>query len=241
MKRSVAPVKKRKTETTSRVARALLAQKGYGKEPELTVEPTESERGQALSWYSGTCGPEQARKFLHEYLELQGRSDETARLARLADAWLPRSAAWLARLVVRGVSVPDDSLRLIERELAVALARSDSLQKKKPDVSELERKEFSKLIGDIEHWIDHPDGSSLFEWLTKREVKKTLAPAIMSYYGPWTLELMEAQLGKDPQLREAYKYLGKKKLAARTSWFQRLLEDTEHYAAQPRRRKTPAR
>ena len=232
------PIKRRKTESSSRVTKLLLTQRGYGREPDLSVNPTDLERGKALSWYSGTCGADDARKFLTEYLELLGRSGEVARLAKLPDAWLPKSAAWLTRLIVRGVTLPDNSLRLIEKEIASALARSDSIQKKKVSPEIIERREIGNLIGDIEDWIDHPDGSNLFEWLSKRGVKKTLAPAIITYYGPWTLELMEAQLGEDPQLKEAYRYLSKKKLAARAAWFQQLLADVERYAATPRRRKS---
>src|SRR5208283_233526 len=220
MVRRSKPPQRRKPEAASRVARLLLTQRGYGREPELRDDHTEEERGAALSWYSGTCGHEQARRFLMDYLVLLDRKAEAARLAKLPDAWIPRSAAWLSRLVLRGVTLPDDSVRLIEREIASALAKVSVDQKRALTAEQTERREIGKLIGDIEYWIDHHDGTTLTEFLTKRGAKRAHGSAIITYYGPWAIELLEAQLGRDPQLKEAYHYLGKRKLAARAQWFQ---------------------
>jgi len=234
IKRSRTAPKAKKPQRISRGASLLLHQKGYGREPELPESPTDEERGAALSWYSSMCGPEHARGFLKDYLELQDRSDELRRLSSVPDNWLPRTAAWLARIATRGSMLPDSSLLLIERLLAAALARATV---EPPAVVEQRvRNEAGELIGEIEGWVDSPD-VALRDFLLRRGAKKSLMDDVIVYYGPWLIELMEARAGKDKQLNEAYRYMTKRQLGARIKFFEALVADADAYSKRAARTK----
>lgn len=231
---------KKKTARVSKGVRLLIDQKGYGKEPELTGTPTESELGTALNWYSSMCGAEEAREFLKAYFQFQNRTEDLRLLSKLTDPWIPRTAAWIARLMTLEVDLHDRHIEFCESKISEALARvEESVDVEREPVSDRIREKAGEIIGDIEALIDTYVDFSMYDWLKEREIKAVYVPYILERYVPWYDELLETLVGKDQQLKEAYSYMTKKELRERAEFFRKLITDAERYADNTRKVRAP--
>src|SRR5580765_8081281 len=75
----------------------------------------------ALNWYSSVCDDKDARVWLKEYLKEADRAEEIAKLNLVPDEWIPRTAAWLARLALRGYPLSEHNFETVEKKLKNAL------------------------------------------------------------------------------------------------------------------------
>jgi hypothetical protein len=226
--------KKPKPARVSKAVAAAMSRKGYGDEPRVEGMPTESQYGSILNWYSCTCGPEEAREFLEAYLTAQGRGDEVSKLSRLHDQWLPRTAAWVSRLAMNGVELRTEWIEFLEVKLAAALDRVPG----EIDAAEAQTARTARqaarvdlLTGEIEALIDSGQQFSMFDWLGERGVSIGDARQMLLKYALWYDELLEAMVGRDSQLREAYQHMDATQLRERAAFMEGITGDLERYAS----------
>lgn len=222
----------------------LVNLKYLGDEPTFKKGFTDSEYARAFNWYNSMCSIGEARQYLETYLTESGREKEARKLKSVPDTWIPTTAAWIARMLSRGVTVRDSSKAFLEEHIKIAFKHStDPKDTDKPaavkvSIQDRVKEKTSDIIGEIEGLIDSGEEFSLYDWLKSNEIPAIYAPHIVAYYTPWLAEILEALEGSDEQLKEGYRRYTKKQLEARATFFNTLLEDAERYGSNTKKTRT---
>ena len=236
-----------KTVRTTKTETYLVNQKYLGDEPTFKNSYTQSDYARALSWYHAQATLSEAREYIETYLKNTGRTADLKKFKSVPDNWVPTTAAWIARMINRGIKVFENSQEYLERKLIETLEKhaSNNTQEVKVEkvnvvsIQDRIRDKASDIIGDVEEMIDKNETFSLYDWLKANEIPATYAPRIAAYYAPVLAELIEASEGLDPQLKEGYKHLTKKQLEQRIMFFNTLIEDAERYSDTTKKARVP--
>jgi hypothetical protein len=240
--------RKPKAVRTTKNEAYLVNQKYLGDEPTFKNSYTESEYARALTWYNIMCTTNEAREFIETYLKNTGRTADLKKFKTVSDAWVPTTAAWIARMIGRGVKVADNSKKFMELKLRETIdnhsseAKEEGVEAKPVNVISIQdriREKANEIIGSVEELIDIGEEFSLYDWLKSNEIPATYAPRIAAYYTPVLAELLEASESKDPQLKEAYRNFNKKQLEQRILFFNAIIEDAERYADITKKTRAP--
>jgi hypothetical protein len=236
-----------KTVRTTKTETYLVNQKYLGDEPTFKNSYTQSDYARALSWYHAQATLSEAREYIETYLKNTGRTADLKKFKSVPDNWVPTTAAWIARMINRGIKVFENSQEYLERKLIETLEKhaSNNTQEVKVEkvnvvsIQDRIRDKASDIIGDVEEMIDKNETFSLYDWLKANEIPATYAPRIAAYYAPVLAELIEASEGLDPQLKEGYKHFNKKQLEQRIMFFNTLIEDAERYSDTTKKARVP--
>lgn len=236
-----------KTVRTTKTETYLVNQKYLGDEPTFKNSYTQSDYARALSWYHAQATLSEAREYIETYLKNTGRTADLKKFKSVPDNWVPTTAAWIARMINRGIKVFENSQEYLERKLIETLEKhaSNNTQEVKVEkvnvvsIQDRIRDKASDIIGDVEEMIDKNETFSLYDWLKANEIPATYAPRIAAYYAPVLAELIEASEGLDPQLKEGYKHFTKKQLEQRIMFFNTLIEDAERYSDTTKKARVP--
>ncbi len=236
-----------KTVRTTKTETYLVNQKYLGDEPTFKNSYTQSDYARALSWYHAQATLSEAREYIETYLKNTGRTADLKKFKSVPDNWVPTTAAWIARMINRGIKVFENSQEYLERKLIETLEKhaSNNTQEVKVEkvnvvsIQDRIRDKANDLIGDVEEMIDKNETFSLYDWLKANEIPATYAPRIAAYYAPVLAELIEASEGLDPQLKEGYKHFTKKQLEQRIMFFNTLIEDAERYSDTTKKARVP--
>ena len=236
-----------KTVRTTKTETYLVNQKYLGDEPTFKNSYTQSDYARALSWYHAQATLSEAREYIETYLKNTGRTADLKKFKSVPDNWVPTTAAWIARMINRGIKVFENSQEYLERKLIETLEKHASnntqeIKVEKVNVISIQdriRDKASDIIGDVEEMIDKNETFSLYDWLKANEIPATYAPRIAAYYAPVLGELIEASEGLDPQLKEGYKHFNKKQLEQRIMFFNTLIEDAERYSDTTKKARVP--
>lgn len=234
---SLIPKTKKKIRVTKSEA-FLVNHKYMGDEPTFKNEFDNAEYSRALTWYNIMCTTSDAREYLETYLKNTGRTADLKKFKTVSDTWVNTTAAWIARMINRGVKVGENSQKFLEDKIRFTIDFHSTEEKKEDGVVKTNvisiqdriRDKANDLIGDVEEMIDKGGEFSLYNWLKANDIPATYAPRIIAFYAPVLGELIEASEGVDPQLKEGYKHFTKKQLEARIQFFNNLIEDAERYA-----------
>jgi len=236
-----------KTVRTTKTETYLVNQKYLGDEPTFKNSYTQSDYARALSWYHAQATLSEAREYIETYLKNTGRTADLKKFKSVPDNWVPTTAAWIARMINRGIKVFENSQEYLERKLIETLEKhaSNNTQEVKVEkvnvvsIQDRIRDKASDIIGDVEEMIDKNETFSLYDWLKANEIPATYAPRIAAYYAPVLGELIEASEGLDPQLKEGYRHFNKKQLEQRIMFFNTLIEDAERYSDTTKKARVP--
>jgi len=218
---------------TSKTEYEVIQRKFFGEnEPKLTAH-----LGDALNWYSSVCDDSHARNWLNDYLKEQNRLDEIKKLKLVPDDYIPRTAAWLSRLAMRGYELSDHNIQTIETKLESALCHQmveakTIVVKKKPNVQEYISEKVSDLVGEIEGMIDDKvivPGYSFYNFLQSKEVTGLVASRIQNHFKPIAEELIEAYDTKDKDLKEGYKKYSNQEMEDMAIVYQTIVDDIDRY------------
>ena len=235
-------VRKTKSETY------LVNQKYLGDEPSYKGELSQAQYARALTWYNYMCNVGEAREYLETYLKNQARTAEVKTLKGVPDTWINTTAAWIARMISRGLELPQSARGYLEDKLKesythTAVSKKSSEEKKETvSIQDRIKEKASELIGEVEYFVDERDNMkdfSLYEWLKKNEIPALYAPMIASYYAPMLQELLDALSKEDEQLTEAYSKYSKKKMEYDVKFFNSIIEEAERYASNTKKSKKP--
>lgn len=217
----------------------LVNHKYLGDEPLLKDNFTQSQYGNALTWYNYMSTTNDAREYLETYLKNNNRAVEAKKIKSVPDTWVPTTAAWVSRIIARGTNLPQRSRDFIEESLVKAFSKVEveksEASTSAPTVSIQQRMKdkADEILGEIENVVDQraelPD-FSLYDWLKKKEIPAVYAAMIPGRYAAWLQELLDAVDKVDEQLVEAYARTPKKKMNYDIKFFNMLIEDAERYA-----------
>lgn len=230
---------KKKTRTT-RTEGYLINLKYLGGEPSPDSTPlTGVNLSRCLTWYNYMCTTSDAREYLENYVASINNKFLYKALKGANDAAVPLTAAWLARMHMNGFALKEENLLYIKNKLNELAAREkknkvpedDAETKNVVSIQKRMHERSMDIIGDIEEMIDKNQPFSLYDWLKAKEIPPTYCNDIILHYSYWLDELLEAFEGKDEQLKEAYRYLTKKKLKEQIVFFNTLIEDANRYSS----------
>ena len=237
--------KKAKKNRVTQSESYLVNVKYLGDEPVFTKPMSQSDYATALSWYNYMCDTNTAREYIDAYLKSMNRPNDIKRMKRVPDAWIPTTAAWVCRMLIKEYQLPPNANIFVQDQLAQALARSTKEEPKEEttvpvvSIQERMRERQHEIIGEIEEMVDAEEGFSLYDWLKSNQIPAAYSQPIVQKYGPWLLELLEASIGEDEQLKEAYRYLTKKQLQQKIDFFTKLIADAEKYGDVAKKTRAP--
>lgn len=225
----------------------LVNKKYLGDEPVDTGSVlTIGQYGQALNWYNYMCSTDDAREYLSDYLKSQDRTADIKKLNRVDDNYIITSIAWIARIYMRGIKIPEDDVtKKIDDKLSKVLNKSTpEVVKTESNVIKLSvqdhiREKASDIIGEIESLIDSGQSFSMYNWLQSNNILAIYVPMIVQKYQPWLDEMKEAYAGNEPDLKEAYSYMTRRELKKRIEFFETLIEDTLRHGGNTKKTRAP--
>lgn len=243
-RRQVIARTKKKIRTT-KTETYLVNQKYLGDEPEFKNEYTLAEYARALNWYNNMCTVSEAREYIETYLKNTARTSDLKKFKTVSDNWVPMTAAWIARMIGRGVKISDSSKTYFENKLTETLTKRSNENKNQEtkvntiSIQDRMKDKLDDFIGDIEEMIDKDEEFSLYDWMKTKDIPAAYAPRIAEYYAPVLAELIEASEGVDAQLKEGYKKFTRKQLNERIVFFNNIIEDAERYSDTAKKARAP--
>lgn len=228
-----------------------------GKEPlwvdsdSMTQEELSARFSLALNWYNYFCSPEEYREFVLEYCKkTEGMSkDFQERVKQIQkNNSVFSSIGALCRILSLGGKLPIKEEGYFQRHMAELRMSAESVstaQKQKevahtPDVQQniqqKIRETISKMEVNMDMFIEAPDykqfvkSFNIDSWIVGHKLKTYECAALHKFYAHRIKEKEEALTGSDPQLNEAYAYLGKVKLRKMVEFMQDIICTAEHHA-----------
>jgi hypothetical protein len=217
-----------------------------------------SKLGRALNWYNYLCAPAEYREFVISYCKQQETiSKEILASIRSIDADAPlfRDMGGSCRVLSLGGIIKGRDHTVFSQHMnqLLALAKDTQIKEevapktKKPSVQENLQNKICSTISDIEMKLDEfvqaPDYKQFLKsfnidtWITGNKLKTYECLAIHDFYSEIIKEKIEALEGKDPQLNEAYEYLGKIKLRKMIDLLTEIISVSGQYAMKKCERK----
>jgi hypothetical protein len=232
---------------TAKTETYLVNKKYLGDEPVDTGSVLSiGQYGQALNWYNYMCTVEDAREYLVEYLNSKDRLTDIKMLNRVDDNWIITSTAWIARMHMRGIKLPEHDVDAkIDEKLSKILEKATpEVVKAQTNVVKLSvhhhvKEKASDIIAEIERLIDSGQTFSMYNWLQSNNVLAIYVPTIVQKYQPWLDEMKEAYAGNDPDLKEAYAHLTRRELKKRVEWFETLIDDALRHGGNVKKVRKP--
>lgn len=153
------------------------------------------------------------------------------------------TAAWLKAEIEKSVKAGKDDADEVEAEKDVPVVKKETIQDRLAE-------KFSETMGDIEGAIDDfiTDGKDpkVFHLLSVANIAVQYSSKIVDLIQPRIDELNEVSAGKDSQLMEAYKHLGKRDIKAHIKMYEGIINDAMAYKtskiatrAKPKRKPVP--
>jgi hypothetical protein len=239
--------KKRKA---PRLARSL-DEKYMGVEPtwedqdELSKDQLRSRIGAAYNWYNYfNKAKDKAKLLVNNYPR---DKKELRIIKRLPDWKINSTAAYLSRMQVCGLKIPEEALEYLNNSLDEMLELAKELKEEKKEetkekkpvlsIQERIREQISEYIGEIEGEVDkftlerYKTDFKTYDWLQKNGVKSQQSNAVASYYKPLLTELLELQGGMNPQLNEGYSHMKKAEVKRFVEFVASIIGDAETWGS----------
>lgn len=225
-----------KPQKKSRSEVQLINERHLGPEPSFAVGqvPNFLEKARAFTWYNAMADDQDVRDYLEVGLKALGREDLVRDLKAAPDQVLPRTAAWICRMADRGADVAvsmdfviKSASELAERYRGRIVEGADPVVRQGPTIQDRMDAKASDLIAELDGMIDRCEfeGFNFFLKLKSVDFPPQLASRIADHYAGLAAELAEAELGKDGDLKEAYKRFDKKNLHAYRDFVCGIVED----------------
>lgn len=218
----------------------------YGPEPEPDdTEMSSSDRAKALTWYGYNTDASMVREFYQDLLKAMDRQDDLKTLKRVPDVWLNRTGSYLSRLVMRGATLPESSLRFLEDRLTETLSHAEEEEQTKAkgttNIQERIREKTSIFIGNLEGMIDDglTEDWNMYDHLRLTNATPLIAREVVKRYTPVRDELVEAHETTDPQLLEGYGSYGNEGIAKLALFYNAIIEDAARYAETGKKMRMP--
>jgi hypothetical protein len=227
---------KDKKERPSIIAQRLIDNKYFGDEP---VVKGSSLAGfdliKIFNWYNYICTKHDARKYIEEYLKLTNRTTDLKRFRLVPDNHLVLTAAWIARIIVRGGEVPSNKFDFYLSEMFKYVNKDKNVEQPKEYKQQKDNDYLIELEGMLD---DHGFDIDVYEWLNKKQPTGVAIKQIIEHYKPIQEEASLLIKPKPPaDLVEGYKHYNKKQIKTRAFFFTKLITDCESYISGVKKKK----
>jgi hypothetical protein len=226
-----------------KVTGTIVNSKHFGDEPfSKGVAPSDLQYAQALTWYNVMCSKSDAREYLETYLTNTGRNNDLKILRKVPDLRVSDHAAWIARMLSRGIQLTERSRSKMESLLQNSFTYAEVPKPAKADLTKPQatisikdriKDKVSDFIGEFEELMDVDGWSlSMYDHLQKRQLPANLAKHVADFYKPIADEANEVlKKNCDPGLKEGYSHYTSAQLKQRAAFYTSILADCDRYAS----------
>ncbi len=223
----------------------------YGSPGEPKYDPNNQDEfhfSHVLNWYSQNRSSKDAKKYLIEYLESIGTSnDQIKHIKKVSEKSLVNTAGWLSRIHTRSGTLPENGIQHLNKYVSDALAQDidvdsdEESSEPKIGVQERIKLQVATYVGEIDEHIDlfiekitksiNPVGMfDSYSFLKEKYILPIQTTRIIEHYETTILkELKDARSGKCPQLKEAYSYLKKIQLEYFITFIEGIIEGAQKW------------
>jgi hypothetical protein len=199
-----------------------------GDEPAWYVQPVENRTSRlsaAFNWYNYFYSKKDARDMIVRYLELHDRKADLKTLRGVPDSAIRTTTAWLCRMTQVGLELTDHEQIQLDNMLKEILTAKQTAQEESTSdpgvprvtIQDRLREKVSECAGELEGMFDEfvANGAKMSADYKPVSLIRSMniAPQMISVLSDiWKHRLAEFEAaveGKDAQLTEAYRHLGK--------------------------------
>jgi len=229
--------------------------KYIGPEPKFDTEAVSTtwDLAKAFGWYNHFYDKKDARDFIAQYLEVAGKQQVAKTVRRVNERHVKPTYGWLARCIVRGSVVDNDTLAKLQSEVdrLVALTQPEDSEEvavvsNRPNVQEIMRERTLQVGGELEGlWDEYlkngagKEGIKAIDLLSQRNILPQHVHMLVSAWQSKLDEYNEVASGKDEQLNEAYERFGKIQLRNIVSAIETVIADLNAYIGMKKSGKKP--
>ena len=209
--------------------------------PDMVV--TDWELAKAFNWYNHFYDNKDAKEFIAQYLDVAGKQQVAKSIRRVNDRHVKTTYGWLARCIVRGSVVSNDTLAKLQNEVdrlvsftTVDTNDDEAPVSNRPNVQEIMRERTQQVGGELEGlWDEYlkngagKEGIKAMDLLSQRNILAQHVPMLVSAWQAKLDEYNEVAEGKDEQLNEAYDRFGKIQLRNIVSTIETVIADLNSY------------
>lgn len=221
-----------------------------GSEPEWRTQPAADSRfsdvGRAVNWYNYNFQRKDAKEFLIDYLERNGRTAEAKKIKGVSDHAIRHITGWLARMSLVGLQLNEheelhlsteiDRLKALKEEIKKAV-KEDDVQK--PNIQDRLRDKAIEAAAELEFMFDEFCGAGEIKLnlnnhkpmaiIRGMNVQPTHIREVREPFERKVAELTEAITGEDRQLVEGYSHRSKNELKQMLKFCELVLADCDSY------------
>ena len=235
-------IKVRKTKSES----YLVNKKYMGEEPMFKTGQmvSGSELMRCYNWYHIMSEAGDAKDYLVTYLTQQNRPADVKKCKTIPDNLLPMTACWIARLLSRGVTVPQTSIDFLNKTIAALEAREEKkpaveTEVTRPTIQENITEKVNEFIGKVETLIDAGEEFDLYKVMTADQFPARYVGRIKEFYEPFLEEAVLLVSGVDKELTEGFSRLSKKDKQLRVKMFENIIDSCDRYGSNMKKARAP--
>lgn len=211
-----------------------------------------------LNWYNYTQDSKKATEWLYQFLARNPRRAELADAVKRGEVWPGSTCGYILRAGRVGLVLRFETLRTIIQQLrkaeknrnkvpATAPAKEEKPAKPAgPTIQDRLAEKTAECAGEIEGRFDtfiteneYKGEPKVVDLLSRFNVQPGHIKTIISLADRRIAEYTEVQTGKDSQLVEAYRHLGKRQITAAIKWWQAVQADCNSYGIIKKASKAP--
>lgn len=238
---------KKRTQRKTKSESYLVNLKYLGEEPILKGPIDDLTLGKALTWYNYMCEDNDAREYIIEYLKSTKQETLLKKFRRVPLSRVPKTYAWVYRIVSRGGQVHPDTMMRADRSITESLdymeaeVTEDKPVAERPSIQDRVKERVSEIIGDVECILDSGELINMYEWLQKNQIPPAHARKIADFYKPLRDEYAHAITIDN----EGYEHYTKSEMKTKLGFIVKLVDDCERFAGNvkkaraPRKKKAP--
>ena len=224
-----------------------------GEEPLFVIQP--DNRMVALmsgfTWYNTFYGKKDAKDLMCQYLDLNGRTQESKTIRKVQDNEFNNTFCWLARMKLRGLVLTEQEETRLENEISRLMkalqkpeeVKTESDAPARPNIQEIMREKAHDAAGELEgsfdDFITTGKAPKTMDVVAKFNVMPQHISIIADIWKKKQNEFAELQKGEDKQLVEGYSHLSKIQVRNTVKYIEQVLTDLNSYISVKKASKAP--
>ena len=197
----------------------------------------------SFNYYNYHYSQKDCKKYVVEWMQSTAKysKDEIKAFIRSNDRSISMTACSLAMAYRKGMPMRQHVLEYLDKAVCASIGSAEPEEIEtvaspaqvaaRPSIQDRLNEKTSELIGELEGYYDEIDTNSVkfYDWLTSNNVVQSQLGKYETVFQRRKDELEEAQLKKDPQLKEAYSHYKATDFKKRLAWISDLLSAIEQY------------
>lgn len=209
----------------------------YEEQAQMDYRERKIAMSKAFNWYSSQCDRKQAEEWILTYLSVHAHRKELhSKIKRfISEEYIPTTAGWVSRMVLCGWLPLPSALKFFIREIRKAEEHIGDRKEveqvevevvAKPNIQDRLRENLANCLGEVEGKIDEffeggcKGDIKVFDLFQNYKIMPGQVKDIVATYQKNIDEFNELLEGKDGQLIEGYKHLGKRQVKAAIAMFE---------------------